>query len=179
VRRGLALGTSVTAVLVVAAGASAHVTMKPAFVESNVPGRVVLETPNERPGRATVRLRVTTSPGVRVLSASAPAGWRVTSDAHSATWSGGRITGARVERFPVELEARVRAGTYAIDAVQRYDDGRAVRWSTQFTVLPSSGSASPQEHARRAFVAAGAGILIIVLSLVALHRLRRRSLQDS
>jgi hypothetical protein len=82
---------------------------------------------------------------VRVLSASAPAGWSVTSDANSATWSGGRITGIRVEGFPVEL----------------------------------SGSASPEEHARRAVVAGGAGVLIIVLSLVALHRLRRRSLQDS
>jgi hypothetical protein len=153
--------------------------MTPAFVESNVPGKVAFETPNERDGHATVQLRVTTSPGVTVLSAGAPPGWRVTHDAHSATWSGGRITGVDVRSFPLELEARVRAGTYAIDAVQGYDDGRSVRWRAQYTVLPSSGAASPKEHARRAFVAAGAGVLIVALSLIVLHRLRRRSPEGS
>ena len=166
------------AALLAAAEAGAHVTMLPPFAEANVAARVVLETPNERTGHATTSLDIEAPAGITVVSATAPAGWRVTHTERRATWSGGRITGTELVDFPVELKAVVRAGTYRIRAVQRYEDGRDVRWDTAFTVLPSRGNAAPAEHLRRAVVAGVVGIAIVVLSMLILRRLRSRSLPD-
>ena len=164
--------------LATAAAATAHVTMQPAFAEANLATSVVLQTPNERAGHATTQLDIETPAGIAVLSAGAPAGWHATYDDRSATWHGGRITGVDVVEFPFELQATARAGTYRLRAAQRYEDGAVVRWDTAFTVLPSRGAAAPQEHVRRAFLAAVAGLAIVALSLVGLRRLRRRPLQD-
>ena len=172
--RRTALLLCTVAALVAAADVAAHVTMQPAFAEANVATGVVLETPNERAGHTTTRLVVETPAGITVVSASAPDGWSVTYADHRVTWSGGRIGGRDTVDFPLELKATVRAGTYRLRAAQGYEDGAVVRWDTPFTVLPARGAAAPQEHGRRAFVAAAAGVAIVALSLLVLRRLRRR-----
>jgi hypothetical protein len=63
-------------------------------------------------------------------------------------------------------------------AVQRYDDGAEVRWPATLSVLPAEGTAAPSQHLGRALAAGGAGLLVLVGSLLVLRRLRRSPLQE-
>jgi len=158
--------------------ASAHVTVKPPFVEAGVATEISFAAPNERAPSATVGLSTTAPPGVEIVSAGAPAGWAATVAGSTVTWRGGRIEGARVVSFPVRVLARVRAGTYAFSSEQRYSDGGVVRWKASFSVLPAEGSAAPEQHPWGAVLAGVSGLVVIVASLVGVRLLRRRSLQD-
>ena len=70
------LATAALAALVLPAAAVAHVTVSPPFVEDGVESEIAFQTPNERTPHATVESRTTAPPGVRIVSASAPTGWR-------------------------------------------------------------------------------------------------------
>ena len=163
--------------LVIPAPATAHVTVTPSFVEAGVETELAFATPNERPPHATTEVRATAPPGVSVISASAPPGWRATVDGPTVTWSGGRLEDRTATPFPVRILARSRAGTYAFTATQSYDDGATVRWKADFTVLPAA-AAAPKQHPWGAVGAALAGIVVIAGSLIGLRFLRRRPLQE-
>jgi uncharacterized protein YcnI len=154
--------------------ASAHVTVRPAFLEDGETATLSFDTPNEREEHATVALSVSAPAGLRFVSAEAPSGWRVSVGAGTVTWSGGRLEGDAVASFPVRVRARTRAGGYAFSAEQRYDDGATVRWRASITVLPASGAAAPNEHPGRAIAAGVAGLVVIAATLLALGYLRRR-----
>jgi uncharacterized protein YcnI len=164
--------------LVIPAAASAHVTVAPPFVEDGVETAILFETPNERPPHATTAVSLTAPPGIAVISATAPAGWLATVEGQTATWSGGRLEDRTAVSFPMRIQAHVRAGTYVFAAVQTYDDGATVRWKADLSVLPAAGAAAPKQHPWGAVAAALAGVVVIAVSLLLVHFLRRRSLQD-
>ena len=164
--------------LVIPVAATAHVTVSPPFVEAGVESEIAFATPNERPPHATIEVRATAPPGVSVVSASAPAGWRATVDGSTVTWSGGRLEDRTTASFPVRILARVRAGTHSFTSIQTYDDGATVRWKADFSVLPAAGAAAPKQHLWGAIGAALVGIAVIAGSLIGLRFLRRRSLQE-
>ncbi len=164
--------------LALPATAAAHVTIAPPFVDAGVRTTVRFQMPNERPPHATVALTVTAPPGVSVDGAEAPPGWKVTTSGSTATWQGGRITGRRIVGFPLEVTARVRAGSYAFDARQRYDDGAKVDWKVALSVLPATGAQAPRQHLWGGLAAAGVGLLVVVASILGLRRLRRTTLQE-
>jgi uncharacterized protein YcnI len=167
-------------VLILPGVAAAHVIVSPPFVDDGVRTRIAFTTPNERPPHATVSLSATAPPGVEIVSASAPAGWRSSFTGSTATWSGGRLEGRETISFPLGVIARVRAGTYAFRATQTYDDGAAVRWKIDLSVLPAAGAAAPKQDPWGALAAALVGVVVIAGSLVGVRALRRRStLQDS
>ncbi len=122
-----------------------------------------------------MELRTTAPPGIEIVSARAPAGWSATVAGSTVTWSGGRIEGSRVVAFPVSLNARVRAGTYALASAQRYSDGATVRWKVAFNVLPAAGAAAPSQHPWGAVVAVLIGIAVIAASLAGVRLLRGRT----
>jgi uncharacterized protein YcnI len=173
-----ALCAAVLAVLALPAGALAHVTIDPPFVSDGVESEITFEAPNERAPHATIEVRTTAPPGVRIISATAPAGWRALVSGSKVTWTNGRIEGTRIVGFPVRVLAHVRAGTYSFLSAQRYDDGATVRWKAALSILPAQGSAAPSEHPWGAIVAALTGALVIGASLVGVRLLRRRTLQD-
>jgi uncharacterized protein YcnI len=164
--------------LIVPGAAEAHVTVLPPFVEDGVESKIAFATPSERFPHATIAVRVTAPPGISVVSASAPAGWKVTVSGSAVTWSGGRVEDRTIASFPVRILARIRAGAYAFTSVQTYDDGATVRWKADLSVLPASGAAAPQQHPWGAIGAAVAGLVVIAGSLFGLRFLRRRPLQD-
>jgi hypothetical protein len=94
------------------------------------------------------------------------------------SWSGGRITGESSVSFAVTLRGIGPAGAVTLDARQGYEDGATVPWRASLTVLPATGSGAPREHPGRAILAAVVGVAVVAGSLLAVHRLRRRSLQD-
>jgi uncharacterized protein YcnI len=173
-RRRLLAAATATAALAVPSLAQAHVSVTPAFVEADVPAGIAFEAPNERAPQATVELSATAPPGIEIVSADAPPGWQADVAGSTVTWTGGRIEGERTVSFPVRVLARVRAGTYAFKASQRYSDGGVVRWQASLTVLPAKGAASPQQNLTGAIVAGIIGLVVIAGSLLGVRLLRRR-----
>jgi len=170
--------TATAIALFLPAAANAHVTIAPPFVEDGVETGIAFATPNERPPHATTTLSVTAPPGIAVVSATAPAGWRATVTGTTVTWSGGRIENRATVTFPMRVRAQVRAGTYSFAASQTYDDGATVDWNAQLSVLPAAGAAAPTQHPWGAVASALAGIVVIAGSLVLVRLLRRRSPHD-
>jgi hypothetical protein len=154
------------------------VTITPTYVEADAATTIRFETPNERPPHATVSLVIVAPPGVVFSNAEPPPGWKLDLGTTRVEWSGGRIEGRRTTEFPIRVLARTRAGNEVFRAVQRYDDGAEVRWPATLSVLPAEGAAAPSQHLGRALAAGGAGLLVLVGSLLVLRRLRRSSLQE-
>ena len=178
-RRALAV---LAAALVVPASATAHVTISPPFVEDGVETEISLTVPNERPPHATVAFRITTPPGISIVSATAPAGWKAAVDGSTAMWSGGRLEGRETLVFPLRILANVHAGTFTVKAGQGYDDGATVRWASDLSVLPATGAASPDHRPWGKITAAAvviAVIAVIAASLIGLRFLRRRPRRET
>lgn len=175
-RRSLLLAA--VAALAVPALAGAHVSVSPAFVEAGVDTEIAFAAPNERSPEATVELSTTAPPGIQIVSAGAPDGWTSHVRGSAVTWTGGRIEGRKTVAFPVRVLARVRAGTYAFTASQRYSDGGVVRWQASLTVLPAKGAAAPKQNLTGAILAGGVGLVVIAGSLLGVRLLRRRSLHN-
>jgi hypothetical protein len=172
------MAAATAAALALPTTAAAHVVFAPPFVQDGDEVLVSLQVPNERPPHATIELVASAPPGIDIVFANAPPGWLATVQGNTATWRRGRIDGRRTVAFPIRIVARVRAGTYAFDTAQRYDDGATVRWKVDLSVLPATGAAAPKQHPWGAVAAALAGIVVIAGSLVGLRLLRRRPLQE-
>jgi Domain of unkown function (DUF1775) len=170
VRRALAV---VAAALLLPAGAVAHITISPPFVENGVETDISLTVPNERPPHVTVAVAVSAPPGVAIVAADAPAGWRSVVEGSTVTWSGGRIAQRDQLVLPLRVLARTRAGTTSLAARQTYDDGAAVRWAADLGVLPATGTAAPGERPWAAITAAIIGVVVIAGSLLLARMLRR------
>ena len=140
------LAAAALAVLVLPAGAFAHVTVSPPFVEDGVESEIAFQTPNERTPHVTVPYARRPRRACASSRPPLPPGWRAVVRGSEVTWTGGRIEGTRTVAFPVRIFARVRAGTYSFLSAQRYDDGATVRWKASVSVLPAKGSAAPSEH---------------------------------
>jgi uncharacterized protein YcnI len=122
----------------------------------------------------TTALTVTMPAGLEVLSASAPPGWEAAvSDAHSVSWRGGTIGGISSVEFALRVRTTAEPGTVSLDAVQRYDDGRMVRWKTPLTVIP--GSAGSESTWSRLILAALVAAALVAATVLAVLKLRRRS----
>lgn len=158
--------------------ARAHVTLSPAFVEAGAEATILFETPNERAPHATTSLVLTAPDGVELEAADSPPGWTLVVNGQTARWSGGQIENDAVVAFPLDVTARTGAGLQVLRAVQGYDDGQVVRWNATLTVVPAAGEEAPSQQLGRALAAGAAGLAVIGLSLLALWRVRRRSLQE-
>jgi hypothetical protein len=174
-RRVFAASTVVAATLVLASHAAAHVTVSPPSVFEDAASDVLLVTPNERRDHVTTRLQVEVPAQIEIVAATAPEGWSVEHTTRRVTWSGGTIAGEEAVSFPVTLRGIGPAGATALGVVQGYEDGATVPWQAELTVLPASGADAPREHPGRALLAAVIGVCVVAVSLVVLHRLRRRS----
>jgi hypothetical protein len=177
VRRTLALGVAATLAVVAAPGAAAHVTAQPSFVAVGAKATVSFEAPNER-DRPMTSLELVAPAGVEVLAAEAPPGWRAEVRGGRAEFSGGRLAAGQTSLFPLRVRARGEPGTAVFDAVQRFDDGAAVRWEAPLTLVTGSAIETPDEYPGRALLAAVVGVAVIASSLMVLRRTRRRTLQE-
>jgi hypothetical protein len=169
---------AVAVALLLPAGAAAHVTIAPPFVQDGIESTIAFQTPNERPPHATVGLSVTAPPGIAVDSAKAPKGWQAKISGSTVSWTGGKLTGRTTVDFPVTITAKVRAGTHPFAATQTYDDGATVKWDAGLSVLPATGAQTPKQHPWGAIAAAIAGLLVIVGSVLLLRRARRAPVQQ-
>jgi hypothetical protein len=171
-------GLVALAALAFPSAAGAHIEPKPPFVNADTTARIELETPNERKGVEMTGLVVQAPPGVTLVDASSPPGWRAATNEGGITFSGGRLAPGETELFATTVRADT-PGTSTLRAVQRFADGAEVPWEVELSVLPAAAATPPKQHPERALLAAIVGVLAVALSLLLLHRLRRRSLQES
>jgi hypothetical protein len=163
---------------VLAAPAAAHVTVTPPFLAVGEEAVLAFDAPNER-DVAMTSLELEAPPEVRFVALEAPpAGWRGTVGERRARWSGGRLPASATALYRLRARATGTPGSVAFRAVQRFEDGAVVRWETTLALVPGTGESAPQQHLGRALVAAVAGLGVIASSLLVLHRVRRRSLQE-
>ena len=162
------VGAAALVALVLAPVASAHVTVLPTFLEQGKQSKLVFTAPNERPPHSVVDLTVTFPRGVELSAVSPPSGWQVTVVPANARWSGGKTGPGTTTEYPIDARTDLPPGAVTVYAVQRYDDGKSVRWAIPFTIDPSSNS--PREHLGLAVIVAIAGFVVIVGGLVLVRR---------
>ncbi|PZF82706.1 YcnI family copper-binding membrane protein [Jiangella anatolica] len=153
-RAGLAAGGAVALGVVLAAGAAAHVTIRPDVDTAGSYAKITVRVPNESDTAGTIQVRLdlpadTPIPSVRVQP---HAGWtaeltmttfpepvqvgdRTLEEAvTSVTWTadaGVRIGPGEFDEFAISVGPLPEAGTYFLPATQTYDDGEVVEWAEE------------------------------------------------
>ena len=168
-----ALLASVVAALAVPSLARAHVTVLPAFIEDGRRTTLTFSAPNERPPHRVTRLTVTVPEGIELLATAAPAGWRLELTPGKAIWSGGATRPHQIGQFELRARTSIEPTGVVFEAVQRYDDGGAVRWPIPFTVLPAAHA--PKQHLVGALIAGIVGLTVIAGGLFVLRFRQPRS----
>jgi uncharacterized protein YcnI len=169
VRRAL-LGIS-GAALMVAAPASAHVTVKPGFIAADDEQQLVFSAPNERQAPMT-GFSVLVPKGFRIVEAGHQATWHPVVLGSKVTWSGGSLPAGQKAKFTVDLRGPSTPGAVELDGQQLYASGAVVRWPVAFTVIPGT---QPSQHLGLAAVVAVAGLLVTALFVLVTWRRRVRS----
>lgn len=153
-RAGLAAGGAVTLGVVLAAGAAAHVTIRPDVDTAGSYAKITVRVPNESDTAGTVQVRLdlpadTPLPSVRVqphpgwsaeltttqFPEPVQVGDRTLEEAvTSVTWTadaGVRIGPGEFDEFALSVGPLPEAGTYFLPATQTYDDGEVVAWAEE------------------------------------------------
>jgi uncharacterized protein YcnI len=157
------------AALAAAPAARAHVTVLPTYLEQGKRSTLVFSAPNERAPHSVVDLTITFPRGVELSAVSPPSGWQVTILPANARWSGGRTGPGTTTDFKVDARTDGAPGTDTVYAVQRYDDGKSVRWTLPVTVVPAT--TSPKQHL---WLALGIGVIAFFAIFCGLVYIRRR-----
>lgn len=158
------LAVAVLASLTLPAAAEAHVTVLPTFLEQGKRAALVFTAPNERAPHAVTDFTITFPRGVELSAVSPPSGWQLIVVPANARWTGGRTTPGSSTDFRIEARTENAPGAVTVYAMQRYDDGKSVRWTIPFTIAPSASS--PAQHIWPAVIAAVVGFVLIVGGLL-------------
>jgi uncharacterized protein YcnI len=125
------------AMLVPAAGAAAHVAIKPPRAAAGSEARLTLEVPNERPAAATRKIDLQMPAGVTAVRARALRGWKLRvreagGEVRRVTLTAGAgraLTGDQRGRFGLRMTLPATPGrTLVFKVLQTYDNGEVVRW---------------------------------------------------
>jgi hypothetical protein len=152
----------------------AHVFPLPTYVASEGTTPVELTVPNERRVPLTgFELRVPA--GLEVAGAGELEGWTSAATGRRASWTGGNLAPFASATFPVELEVGAPPGTVVLDAVERFEDGRHVRWPVSLVVVPAD---EPGQRLGVAVVVGVLGLLALTIGGALLWRRSTRQLRE-
>ena len=178
-RVGAALAAALTALLALAAGASAHARVSPAVSLSNELQLYSLAVPTEKSGVTTNKIVLTMPKNFSIDSFVPNPGWhrrlQQTGSGDNAvvqkvTWSGGQVPSGEDSLFQF-LGQPSSPGTYTFVVQQTYSDGSIVNWSGS----ESSAAPAPTNKVVSSLDGGGSGgpnttleIVAIVLAALAL-----------
>lgn len=123
------LVATAVAVVALAPGAAAHVSVEPAEAARGTDATLTFRVPNERDDAATVALAIELPAGTERVEPGDVAGWTATVEAGVVRWRGGRIEGDGSQAFPLTLGPLPDTDQVVFRAVQTYDSGEVVRWT--------------------------------------------------
>ncbi len=153
--------TATGSVLLLAAPASAHVSIDPGEAEQGSYSVINVKVPNERDNASTIRLELHLDPDHPVASVMPEPvpGWEVSvenaeleepievhgseiTEAPSVvTWTGGEIQPGQFQQFPLSVGPLPEdADRLVFDAIQTYDNDEVVRWIEE----PVEGEEEPE-----------------------------------
>jgi periplasmic copper chaperone A len=114
--------------LIVAAPASAHVTLNPGTAPADSFSRFALRVPTEE-NVPTVRLSVQLPAELEEVGFQPKPGWERTQNGRVVTWSGGEIGVGEFDEFGLSIHVPNTPGeTLTFPATQTYANGKVVRW---------------------------------------------------
>ena len=120
----LAAGAS----LILAAAASAHVTLNPGNAPADSFSRFALRVPTEE-DVPTVRVSIQLPEGLDSVGFQPKEGWTRTQNGRVVTWSGGQIGVGEFDEFGLSIHVPNTPGeTLTFPATQTYANGKVVRW---------------------------------------------------
>ena len=120
----LAAGAS----LVLAAAASAHVTLNPGNAPADSFSRFALRVPTEE-DVPTVKVSIQLPAELEEVGFQPKAGWTRTQNGRVVTWSGGQIGVGEFDEFGLSIHVPNTPGqTLTFPATQTYANGKVVRW---------------------------------------------------
>ena len=120
----LAAGAS----LILAAAASAHVTLNPGNAPADSFSRFALRVPTEE-DVATVKVSVQLPAELEEVGFQPKPGWTRTQNGRVVTWSGGQIGVGEFDEFGLSVHVPNTPGqTLTFPATQTYANGKVVRW---------------------------------------------------
>ena len=160
--------------------AQAHIEVVPGESVAGTIERYGIRVPSEKP-IATVRVEVQFPAAVRVLDFEAVAGWQLTTQTDSsgrpvdAVWEGGRVVGPnQYAEFGLRAQNPAQATELRWTVIQTYEDGSEVQWFGPSTAEFPAASTRVRDAGwlatidPLAMLAAGIGVLALVLSSLAL-----------
>ena len=171
-RRAL-LGISAGA-LVLAAPATAHVTVAPAFIAAYDTQKLVFAAPNERDTPMT-GFSVTVPEGFEIVDAGHQTDWHPVVLGSKVTWSGGSLPAGEEATFTLALKGPASPGAVQLSGDQLYASGDVVHWPVAFTVVLGT---KPSEHLGLAAIVAGGGLVFTVLFVVVAWRRRATIMRE-
>jgi uncharacterized protein YcnI len=186
----LILATAVA--LIVAAAASAHVTINPEKAPADSFTRFALRVPTEE-DVPTVNVSIQLPAGLDEVSFQPKPGWKRAQSGRVVTWSGGQIGVGEFDEFGLSVHLPNTPGKVLVfPATQTYSNGKVVHWIGALTSdepaphvtleaaeggtaapVPTSTSDDDEDHDSLALGLAIAGIVLALIAL-ALALMRRR-----
>jgi hypothetical protein len=172
---GACAALSALAALATADSAAAHVFPMPTYLSSQGTTTVELSVPNERSARLTgFELRVPA--GLEVAEAVPAEGWTNVASRRRALWTGGSIPRLVTVTFTVRLAVDTPPGTVVLDGIERFEDGRRVRWPVSVVVVPAD---EPAQRLGVALAVGLVGLLALTIGGAFLWRRTGRPLRDT
>lgn len=135
--------------------AAAHVSVRPALLESGEEAELRIELPGLRPGQGPTALDVS-GPGVRQLSSSRS------------------VRLGEETRWHVRVQVNTQPGPLPLVLLARYSDGRAVTVRQTLTVLP----ATAEQDSGTPILALTVGLVALLAGVVSLLHFKKRSRAD-
>jgi uncharacterized protein YcnI len=120
--------TSAFLTFAMAGAALAHIEVSPGQVPAGATETFTIEVPTEKE-IPTTEVRLELPDGFEATGAEAPSGWQGEVRGNALVWTGGEIPAAESEEFSFEATVPDEAGTFALDAIQTYEDGSTVEWT--------------------------------------------------
>ncbi|PZD94826.1 nuclear export factor GLE1 [Paenibacillus sambharensis] len=166
--------TLLSAVLMLAGAASAHVTVWPKEVKQGSYEVFTVRVPSEEEGTTTVGVRVTIPESVNITRVEPKAGWtheferRADETISSVSWTAEGDGLEKTEFTEFRLSGRVNdnAETIVWKAYQTYSDGKVVEWigapdadkpASVVTAVPGTGESDGHGHGQGSTVEEAAG----------------------
>lgn len=170
-----AFALAALAVLVAAESARGHVFPTPTYVATGSTSAIELSVPNERRVAMTA-FEIRVPEGLVVAGVPPVDGWVASATARAARWTAGSLPPFATAAFAIELDVTGEPGTVVLDAVERYRDGRSVRWPMTLAVIPPADE--PSQQLGVAVVVGVAGLLGLTIAAALLWRRAGRALQE-
>src|SRR3712207_4663432 len=126
--RPVLVGVLAAMLLLVAAPAFAHVTVRTDNAAPEAFAKYTVRVPNEKDDASTVRVDLQMPDGFSIGGYQPVQGWDISVENNVLVIDGGEIEPGQFQEFSFSAQNPAEEGDLQFPAIQTYDDGQKVRW---------------------------------------------------